>query len=213
MRNSFVFYRSFNEAMEELSENDQLVLYRAIVGYGLDSREPSFNSSYLRMAWKLIKPQLDANWKRYNNGCKGKEFGKRGGAPKGNKNATKTTPKQPQDNPKTTPNDNDNDNDNNNKESTKVPKKDELSLPHPPQSEKFVKFNEWLQSNCPHLLKMQQITEKELDTLLTNYQSEDIFNTLRSMENYKDTAKKNRSVYRTLRNWLNRDNRKKGGVK
>lgn len=95
MRNSFVFYRSFNEAMEELSENDQLVLYRAIVDYGLDSREPSFNSSYLRMAWKLIKPQLDANWKRYNNGCKGKEFGKRGGAPKGNKNATKTTPKQP----------------------------------------------------------------------------------------------------------------------
>ena len=103
MRNSFVFYRSFNEAMEELSENDQLVLYRAIVDYGLDSREPSFNSSYLRMAWKLIKPQLDANWKRYNNGCKGKEFGKRGGAPKGNKNATKTTPKQPQDNPKITP--------------------------------------------------------------------------------------------------------------
>ena len=126
MRNSFVFYRSFNEAMEELSENDQLVLYRAIVDYGLDSREPSFNSSYLRMAWKLIKPQLDANWKRYNNGCKGKEFGKRGGAPKGNKNATKTTPKQPQDNPKTTPNDNDNDN---NKASTNVPKKDGLSLP------------------------------------------------------------------------------------
>ena len=79
MRNSFVFYRSFNEAMEELSESDQLVLYRAIVAYGLDGQEASFESSYLRMAWKLIKPQLDANWKRYENGCKG-------GAPVGSRN-------------------------------------------------------------------------------------------------------------------------------
>lgn len=45
MRNSFVFYRSFNEAMAELSERDQLTLYRAIVGYGLDGQEASFDSS------------------------------------------------------------------------------------------------------------------------------------------------------------------------
>ena len=213
MRNSFVFYRSFNEAMAELSESDQLTLYRAIVGYGLDGQEASFDSSYLRMAWKLIKPQLDANWRRYENGCKGGEFGKLGGAPKGNGNARKTTPKQPRNNPKTTPNDNDNDNVNvENKESTIVPKKARLSLPVSPSTQKFVQFNEWLQANCPHLLKMQQMTEKELDTLLQNYESEDVFNTLRNMENYKDTAKKNRSVYRTLRNWLNRDTRKKGGM-
>ncbi|SET22347.1 hypothetical protein [Prevotella sp. kh1p2] len=99
-----------------------------------------------------------------------------------------------------------------NKESK--PKKDELSLPSPPQSEKFVQFNQWLQANCPHLLKMQeQITEEQLNALLHNYESEDIFDTLRSMENYKPITKNNRSVYRTLRNWLNRDNKKKGGAK
>ena len=58
----------------------------------------------------------------------------------------------------------------------------------------------------------EQVTEEQLCTLLLNYESTDIFDTLQSMENYKDTAKKNRSVYRTLRNWLNRDNKRKGGT-
>ena len=129
MRNSFVFYRSFNEAMAELSESDQLTLYRAIVGYGLDGQEASFDSSYLRMAWKLIKPQLDANWRRYENGCKG-------GAPVGSRNNPSgrrgNQPRTNQELTKNKRNDNDNDNDNvnvDNKESTIVPKKDELSLP------------------------------------------------------------------------------------
>lgn len=124
MRNSFVFYRSFNEAIAELSESDQIVLYRAIVDYGLDGQETVFDSSYLRMAWKLIKPQLDANWRRYENGCKGgtpvgsrnNPSGRRGNQPRTNQELTKNKR-------------NDNDNENENKERTKVPKKDELSLP------------------------------------------------------------------------------------
>ena len=197
--------------MAELSESDQLTLYRAIVGYGLDCQEASFDSSYLRMAWKLIKPQLDANWRRYENGCKGgapvgtrnNPNGRRGNQPRTNQEQTKN---KRNDNVNVNVNDNVNVNVNDN-----VPKKNDLSLPLSPSTQKFVQFNQWIQTNCPHLLKMQQITEKELDTLLLNYQSEDIFDTLRKMENYKDTAKKNRSIYRTLRNWLNRDNKKKGG--
>lgn len=122
MRNSFVFYRSFDEAMQEITETDQLVLYRAIVDYGLDGQETVFDSSYLRMAWKLIKPQLDANWRRYENGCKGgAPVGRRGNQPRTNQELTKN---------KRNDNVNVNVNDNvDKKESTNVPKKDELSLP------------------------------------------------------------------------------------
>lgn len=119
MRDSFIFYRSFQKAIDACSQDDQLLIYKAIANYALDRVEPDL-SGVAQVCWVLIKPQLDANWKRYDNGCKGGEFGKKGGAPKGNKNANKgkTTPKQPQENPIaveiTTPNNNVNHNLNNN---------------------------------------------------------------------------------------------------
>lgn len=119
MRDSFIFYRSFQKAIDACSQDDQLLIYKAIANYALDRVEPDL-SGVAKVCWVLIKPQLDANWKRYDNGCKGGEFGKKGGAPKGNKNANKgkTTPKQPQENPTaveiTTPNNNVNNNLNNN---------------------------------------------------------------------------------------------------
>lgn len=121
-RDSFIFYRSFQDAINEADEKEQLLIYRAIANYALNREEPKL-SGMAKIAWVLIKPQLDANWRRYENGCKGGEFGKKGGAPKGNINALrqnnpKTTPIQPQNNPvpveKTTPNVNDNHNDNHN---------------------------------------------------------------------------------------------------
>lgn len=119
MRDSFIFYRSFQKAIDACSQDDQLLIYKAIANYALDRVEPDL-SGVAQVCWVLIKPQLDANWKRYDNGCKGGEFGKKGGAPIGNKNANKgkTTPKQPQENPtaveKTTPNNNANNNPNHN---------------------------------------------------------------------------------------------------
>lgn len=121
-KDSFIFYRSFQDAINEANEKEQLLLYRAIANYALNREEPQL-SGIAKVAWVLIKPQLDANWRRYENGCKGAEFGKRGGAPKGNSNALKknnpkTTPIQPQNNPEavenTTANVNENINENTN---------------------------------------------------------------------------------------------------
>lgn len=161
MRNSFVFYRSFNEAMAELSESDQLTLYRAIVGYGLDGQEASFDSSYLRMAWKLIKPQLDANWRRYENGCKG-------GAPVGNRNNPSgrrgNQPKTNQELTKNKRNANDNANDNYHyKESTIVPKKDELSLPQTKIS---------LQEKQQNMAKNKKAFQDDLSKFLDRYSAD-----------------------------------------
>lgn len=204
-KDSFVFYRSFSEAMAELTENDQLELYRAIVGYGLDADSPKLESPYLRMAWTLIKPQLDANWRRFENGCKGASCGKLGGAPKGNKNACKTR-KQPQNNPKTTPNVNDNDNVNDKEKD--VPDGTCLSA-----SPELLKLQKWINKQLPHVAKIeQQITDKQLTRLLRDFDKDSVFSTLRDMDNYrkggKSVEKCYNNVYRTLLNWLKRNDKK-----
>lgn len=103
-RNSFVFFRSFYESIGSLPDDVQLILLRAVIKYGLDQAIPDFSGvpqqPFVEAIFAGIRPQLDANYKRFLNGCKGAGFGNRGGAPKGNTNARK----QPQNNPKTTPN-------------------------------------------------------------------------------------------------------------
>ena len=100
-RDSFIFYRSFFEAIEEVEAESQLPIYRAIAMYALDKKEPKL-TGLAKVLLRLITPQIDANWQRFENGCKGGEYGYKGGAPIGNQNARK----QPLNNGKTTANDN-----------------------------------------------------------------------------------------------------------
>jgi hypothetical protein len=101
-RESFVFYRSFYEAISELNNEQKGVIFDAICGYGLDQKLPDVNGVE-KAIFTLIRPQLDANHRKYENGLKGKESGALGGRPKGSKNPKKT-PKKPLANPKLTPN-------------------------------------------------------------------------------------------------------------
>ena len=71
MRDTMIFYRSFYEAIQHLSINDQAILYDAIFSYGLDFKEPEMYG-VTKTIWTLIKPQIDANIKRFNNGKKPK---------------------------------------------------------------------------------------------------------------------------------------------
>jgi hypothetical protein len=101
MRDSMIFYRSFYEAIKNLSPDLQAELYNAIFSYGLDFKEPELNGISLTI-WTLIKPQLDANIKRFENGKK----------PKTNQKESKTEAKQKQNESKTEANNNVNVNDN-----------------------------------------------------------------------------------------------------
>ncbi len=102
-KDSFTFYRSFKEAIDLCPEDARLKIYEAIAEYALTEQEPTMAEPYAKLCWKLIKPQLDANWRRYKNG-------QAGGAPKGNRNAVKqadwnnreTTNEQPTYNRETT---------------------------------------------------------------------------------------------------------------
>ena len=108
MRDSFIFYRSFYESIKELNQEDQLELYKAIMEFQFENKEIKL-LGISKAIFPLIKPQLEANNKRYENG-------KKGGAPKGNTNAKKqpkTTKKQPKNNQKQ-PNVNENVNENEN---------------------------------------------------------------------------------------------------
>ena len=70
-RDSFIFYRSFFEAINDLPESNQLEIFRAISQYSLDFIEPNLNG-ISKTILTLIKPQLEANRKRFENGCKDK---------------------------------------------------------------------------------------------------------------------------------------------
>ncbi len=110
-KDSFVFYRSFHDAIQDLSDPDKLLIYDAITQYALDRIEPDLQG-FPKTIFKLIRPQIDANWRRYENGTKG-------GAPTGNRNALK----QPKNNRTTTkPQPNVNDNGNVNEKENGVPK-------------------------------------------------------------------------------------------
>lgn len=102
-RESFIFYRSFFEALVGMENDVQGQCLMALADYALNGKEPTMTPE-VRMFFTLVKPQVDANKKKYENGCKG-------GRPK-NQTETKAKPKDNQTETKPEPNDNDNVNDN-----------------------------------------------------------------------------------------------------
>lgn len=69
--NSFLFYRSFYEAISDLPNEQQLKLFRAICEYGLYENENSQLSGMANAVWKLIVPNLRASRTKRLNGRKG----------------------------------------------------------------------------------------------------------------------------------------------
>ena len=101
-KNSFVFYDSFLSAMKHLNDAEFRECVLKIRDYALDGVDEESSSPMVNVIMALAKPNLDSARRRYmasvENGKKGAEFGKLGGAPKGNQNARKKQPqKQPLD--------------------------------------------------------------------------------------------------------------------
>ena len=103
MRDSFVFYRSFYESIRLLPKKYQLQCFDALCNYALNDVPLEGVPGTVEAILKSFKPQVDANNRRYENGCKG-------GRPKGDQDETKPKPKHNQDETKPKRNDNVNDN-------------------------------------------------------------------------------------------------------
>lgn len=78
VQNSFVFYDSFRDSVEDMDDKDRLAFYEAIINYSLDGKPPDELSKELVRMFKLVKPQLDANTKRKKDGKKGGRPSKKG---------------------------------------------------------------------------------------------------------------------------------------
>lgn len=63
-RNQFTFYRSFWDAVKELSEEDRLVVLEGIILYALDGQLPNPEVPYQRSLFTLCQPVLDTARKR-----------------------------------------------------------------------------------------------------------------------------------------------------
>lgn len=81
MRDSVVFYKTFYDCIKELPEESGYILYNAVCEYAFNGIEPDLIGLEAGI-FGMIKVQIDANNKRYENGKKGAEHGKKGGRPK-----------------------------------------------------------------------------------------------------------------------------------
>lgn len=89
-------YDSFLEAMKHLNDAEFRECVLKIRDYALEGVDEESISPMVNVIMAMAKPNIDSARRRYmasvENGKKGAEFGKLGGAPKGNQNARKKQP-------------------------------------------------------------------------------------------------------------------------
>ena len=73
MNESFVFYRSFYKAAKKLDDEQYGKIMRILAEYALNGVEPDEDEmdAMALLAFTLMKPQIDANSRRRENGAKG----------------------------------------------------------------------------------------------------------------------------------------------
>lgn len=109
-----IIYRSFYEGIKDLAPNEAIKVWNAVFEYGLNEQEPELDG-LPSIIFKLIKPQLDANLRKYENGQKGgrpKNLTETKAKPNHNLSETKQEPKHNLTESKTKANVNENVNDN-----------------------------------------------------------------------------------------------------
>lgn len=110
-KNSFVFYRSFYEAISKVSSKElKADIFEAICELGLNDNVIELDYSIGQIIMDLIKPQLQANNKKYEDGKKGGRPPKKTTGSK-NKKTTGFENKKPNENVNENENVNVNDND------------------------------------------------------------------------------------------------------
>ena len=202
-----IFYASWWLSIKELPVSVRNEVLNTIVEYGIEGVMTSEQGQMTKAIMALIKPQIDANNLRYENGCKGGEYGALGGRPRKPQENPKETPKKPQENPKETPSeplmiyDNDNVNDNvnvNDKES-------ECETPAPARTheeEIFNHFISWCQVCAADSLRFTEpLTLEGFIWLCSKYGAEKMKQCASDLHN-KGAYKTNKNALNCWKRWI-----------
>lgn len=197
MRDSVLFYRSFWEAIRELEPEGQAKLLKAIMDYGLDGIDPEIDGLE-RALFCLMRPQIDANNRRYENG-------KIGGRPR-KQEKTKPEPSQNQRETKPEPNQNQTGTKAKAKEKEKVKDKEKVKEKEntsAPDDESPCAGSFLLNDGTEYA-----VSENDVETFQQLYPGIDVRQELRAIEAWCLANPKNRKTRsgasRFLNGWLSR---------
>ena len=207
MRESFVFYNSYYEAIAEFDEIIQVHLFRAICEYALYGKIPEFSGTE-KALFTLIRPTIDANEKRYINGKKGGRPPKKTNGYENEKPTVINSETNGYENEKPNVNvnvnvnetDNVTDNETDNEENVSLPDKSD-NTPKPPKPKK-ISFGEY-----QHI----KLTQEQFDKLCEEFSENTIRDYIQKMDEWLQLNGKKpyKDFNLAIRNWLNRDNIKK----
>ena len=79
MKDSFIFYKSFYDAIKNIPDEEQLKLFKSICDYCFGENEIELEDGIAKALFILIKPNIDSANARYKASV---ENGKKGGRPK-----------------------------------------------------------------------------------------------------------------------------------
>ena len=187
MKDSFIFYRSFYEAAEDMDDNDRLKFYEAIFELGLNEREIPLTGRPKGL-FVLAKPQVTANNKKYKDGQKGgrpskKEIEKTTGFATG-----ETTGFE---NKKPNVNENDNENDT---ENVNVYKK--AAKAATPQKQTYGEFGN------------VKLTDEEHGKLVQRLGKDKTADYIERLDGWLAEGNQKKNHYATILNWYRKDEKK-----
>lgn len=210
-KESVIFYLSQYEAIKTLNNEQLGRLFRALFEKQLQNNSKTTEKEVvleddIKIAFNFINNQMVIDENKYKKRCEiNRNNGKKGGAPKGNKNALKQ-PKQPN-GVKNNLNDNENDNDNDNEYENENDNESENILVSLMESNGFKLYpidyeiistwedNDLTRYAIKQAVLNQKFSTKYVDRILASYKSKGITTVTLAMKDDEDFKKSKEQKY------------------
>lgn len=206
-KKTFILKSSWIEVFSQLSDKQAGKLIKSLYSYNVNGDLPAqLDDMEVKAYFNMMKLECDEFLKNYDKrSVTSAVNGRKGGRPKKPNNLTKNLISYQK------PKDKDNDKDNDiKKESPNGDKKEADASSCSQTNSDYQKFQDWLGKHAPYCSNVKnfpsQITETEFIRLKAKYTAKEIAETIEQIENRKDLRKRYTNLYRTVLNWLKREN-------